>query len=38
MAKVTVDQAAHVHNIRKKGKPRLSKKNKYGLRRAGRKN
>ena len=29
---------AHVARIRKKGKPRQSKKNKYGLRRSGRKN
>ena len=29
---------AHVARMRKKGKPRRSKKNKYGLRRSGRKN
>jgi hypothetical protein len=38
MAKQTIADMSHIANIRKKGKPRKSKKNKYGLRRKGRKN
>ena len=39
MAKKDASYAsAHVARIRKKGKPRQSKRNKYGLRKSGRKN
>jgi len=38
MAKVTEALKAHVSRLQKKGKPRRSKRNKYGNRRSGRKN
>ncbi len=38
MAKQTFADQSHINKMRKKGKPRRSKKNKYGLRRKGRKN